>query len=202
MISKIRGKLLQKQEDKVIIDVGGICYQIDIPKSVYASLPEIDKEIELVIYEYLSIDKSKAVPVMIGFIDELQKDFFEKFITVSGIGPKSAIKAFQKPIASIAKAIEEGDIDFLTTLDGIGKQKAKQIVAYLQGKVGRFALLKEPEKIESFSKKEIIEEAKQILKRLQYQAKEIDEMIKKALEAKPNIENIEDLLNEIYKQRR
>jgi len=202
MISKIRGKLVKKQEDKVIIDVGGIYYQIDIPKSVYASLPEINKEIELVIYEYLSMDKSKAIPVMIGFIDELQKDFFEKFITVSGIGPKSAIKAFQKPIASIAKAIEEGDIDFLTTLDGIGKQKAKQIVAYLQGKVGRFALLKEPEKIESFSKKEIIEEAKQILKRLQYQAKEIDEMIKKALEAKPNIDNVEELLNEIYKQRR
>jgi len=202
MISKIRGKLVKKQEDKVIIDVGGIYYQIDIPKSVYASLPEINKEIELIIYEYLSMDKSKAIPVMIGFIDELQKDFFEKFITVSGIGPKSAIKAFQKPIASIAKAIEEGDIDFLTTLDGIGKQKAKQIVAYLQGKVGRFALLKEPEKIESFSKKEIIEEAKQILKRLQYQAKEIDEMIKKALEAKPNIDNVEELLNEIYKQRR
>ena len=202
MISKIKGRLVKKEEERVIIDVGGIYYQIDIPKSVYPALPAINKEAELVIYEYLSIDKSKAVPVMIGFIDELQKDFFEKFITVSGIGPKSAIKAFQKPIASIAKAIEDGDVDFLTTLDGIGKQKAKQIIAYLQGKVGRFALLKEPQKIESFSKKEIIEEAKQILKRLQYQAKEIDDMIKKALEAKPNIDNVEDLLNEIYRQRK
>ena len=202
MISKIKRRLVKKEEERVIIDVGGIYYQIVIPKSVYPALPAINKEAELVIYEYLSIDKSKAVPVMIGFIDELQKDFFEKFITVSGIGPKSAIKAFQKPIASIAKAIEDGDVDFLTTLDGIGKQKAKQIIAYLQGKVGRFALLKEPQKIESFSKKEIIEEAKQILKRLQYQAKEIDDMIKKALEAKPNIDNVEDLLNEIYRQRK
>ncbi|MCM8786753.1 MAG: Holliday junction branch migration protein RuvA [Candidatus Omnitrophica bacterium] len=203
MISKIKGKLIKKEENRLLIDVGGVCYEVDIPKTVYANLRSgINDEVELVVYHYFSMEKSKAIPVMIGFCDELEKDFFEKFISVSGIGPKGALKAFDKPIPQIAQAIEEGDIDFLTTLDGIGKQKAKQIIAYLQGKVGRFVLIKVPQEPLKLPKKEILEEAKQILKRLQYQTKEIEDMIKKAVEAKPAIDSVEELLNEIYRQRK
>ncbi|MCM8819745.1 MAG: Holliday junction branch migration protein RuvA [Candidatus Omnitrophica bacterium] len=203
MISKIKGRLVEKKENYLLIDVGGLYYEVDIPKTVYLNLSsEVNEDVELVIYHYLSMDKSKAIPVMIGFCNELEKDFFEKFISVSGIGPKGALKAFDKPIPQIAQAIEEGDIDFLTTLEGIGKQKAKQIVAYLQGKVGRFALIKSPQVSLKPPKKEILEEAKQILKKLQYQAKEIDDMIKKAVDAKPTISSVEELLNEIYRQRK
>ncbi len=203
MISRIKGRLIKKEKDHLVLEVGGIFYEVDIPPSVYNTLnKEIDAEVELVVYHYLNIEKNRGFPVMIGFLDDLQKEFFEKFITVSGIGPKSALRAFEKPIGRIAQAIEEADINFLSSLDGIGKQRAKQIVAYLQGKVGRFALLKEPKAAKPVAKKETVEEARQILRRLQYGVKEIEEMIKKALEAKPQIESIEDLLNEIYRQRK
>lgn len=80
-------------------------------------------------------------------------------------------------------------------------QKAKQIIASLQGKVGRFVLIKAEEQKLEKAKKEIIDEAREILKRLQYSAKEIDEMLKKASQAVSDIDNVEDFLNEIYRQR-
>ncbi len=203
MISRIRGNLVKKDENKAVIDIAGICYEVHIPKTVSGRLNQnSDGIVELVIYYYFNMDQNRGVPVMIGFVDDLEKEFFEKFISISGIGPKVALKAFDKPIALIARAIEDGDLAFLKTLDGIGIQKAKQIIASLQGKVGRFALLKSEKETRAPVKKEIIEEACGILKRLQYNSKEIDEMVKKALEAKPDIDNVEDLLNEIYRQRK
>lgn len=201
MISRIKGNLVKREDNRIVIDVGGICYEINIPLTVAGRLQESNGCVELVIYHYFNLDKHRGVPVLIGFIDELEREFFEKFIGISGIGPKVALKALDKPIPLIARAIEDGDIDFLKTLEGIGLQKAKQIVATLQGKVGRFALIKAEAHKKDSVKKEIVDEAKEILRRLQYSAREIEEMLKKASQAKPNIDNIEDFLNEIYRQR-
>jgi len=203
MIAKIRGQLIRKEENKAIIDVGGICYEINTPSTVSSRLLKNDNGfVELVVYHYFNMDKNRGIPVMIGFVDELEKEFFEKFISISGIGPKVALKAFEKPISQIAQAIEEGDLSFLKSLEGIGMQKAKQIIATLQGKVGRFALMRQDESKKSPVKKEIVEEASNILKRLQYSSKEIEDMVKKALHTKPEVDNTEDLLNEIYRQRK
>ncbi|MDD4955272.1 MAG: OB-fold domain-containing protein [Candidatus Omnitrophica bacterium] len=203
MIAKIRGQLVKKEENKAVVDVGGICYEINTPSTVSNRLLKTETGIvELVIYHYFSMDQNRGIPVMIGFVDELEKEFFEKFISISGIGPKVALKAFDKPISQIAQAIEDGDLDFLRSLEGIGNQKAKQIIATLQGKVGRFALMPIDECKKTPAKKEIVEEASNILRRLQYSSKEIEEMVKKALHTKPDIDNTEDLLNEIYRQRK
>lgn len=205
MIYKISGTLSQKDKDSVVIANGGIHYQVNIPHTVYLKLKEADQPVELIIYHYFSLTKNRGIPILIGFIEELEKEFFEKFISVSGVGPKAALRAFDKPIPLIAKAIEGGDVDFLTNLAGIGKQRAKQIVAHLQGKVGRFALLKdETQKLpdEDLMHKEAAQEARQILKRLQYKSKEINEMVKKALSVNPEVQTAEALLNEIYKQKK
>jgi len=203
MIAKIRGQLVKKEDNKTIVDVGGICYEINIPSTVSSRLLKNDSgAVELVIYHYFNMDQNRGIPVMIGFVDELEKEFFEKFIGISGIGPKVALKAFDKPISQIAQAIEDGDINFLKSLEGIGTQKAKQIIATLQGKVGRFALMRGEECKKVPAKKEIVEEASNILKRLQYSGKEIEDMVKKALHTRPEIDNTEDLLNEIYRQRK
>ena len=203
MIGRLRGKVLKKSKDKLFIDVSGICYEVYIPKTVGARLDNhLNGELSLVIYHYLHMDKNRYIPVLIGFMDELEKDFFEIFISVSGIGPKAAVKALDRPVSLVAKAIEEGDVGFLKGLAGIGVQKAKQIVAQLQGKVGRFALLKaeDEEKPQKEMNKEIVEQARQVLKRLQYSYKEIDSMIKKAFTTSSTIDSVESLLNEIYRK--
>ena len=202
MIYQIRGRLAKKEENRVVVDVAGIFYEIGVPRTVSQRLGKDSEEIELVIYHYFNLDKNRGTPVMVGFIEELERDFFEKFISVSGVGPKAALKAFDKPVARIAQAIEEGDDSFLQGLAGIGKQRAKQIIAHLQGKVGRFALIKEGQPLEEPLGKEVVAEAKEILKRLQYKSSEADSMIKRALEQKPQIDNSEELLNEIYRQRK
>ena len=86
--------------------------------------------------------------------------------------------------------------------EGIGLQKAKQIIATLQGKVGRFALLKAEEHKKEVINKEVIAEAKEVLKRLQYSSKEIDDMLVKASKISPQPQNVEELLNEIYRQKK
>lgn len=205
MICSIKGKLKKKNENSITIETNGLYYEIVIPKSVFLRLDKnIDEDIQLITYHYLNIDKNKGLPVLIGFLEELEKNFFEKFIGVSGVGPKAAIRAFDRPVSIIAKAIEDGDIEFLKTLAGVGKQKAKHIVAHLQGKVGRFALIKEEETAQyngKLAKREVLEEAKEILKRLQYNSKEAEDMIKKVLRLKPQIDSVEEFLNEIYRQR-
>lgn len=203
MIAKIKGKILSHQEDKVIIEANHFSYEVFLPKSISLKLADSCKtELELVTYCYLALTKSSAIPVLIGFFDNLEKDFFKVFTKVSGIGPRAALKAFDKPVPLIARAIEEGDLDFLTGLKGIGRQKARQIVAQLQGKVGRFALIRqEPVKKEKVTTdKEIINQAHQILRRLQYKAKEADSMIKKALQTNKHFSTVEGFLNEIYKK--
>lgn len=203
MIYQIRGKLIKKEKDRIIVDTGNIFYEISIPRTVFTRLGDTGGEtIELIIYHYFNIDKNKGIPVMVGFIDELERDFFEKFISVSGVGPKAALRAFDKPVTIIAQAIEKGDIDFLKTLVGIGKQRAKQIVAHLQDKVGRFALIKENGRAREPIQKEIVEEAKKILKRLQYNSRETEIMVQKALRIQPQIDSVEELLNEIYRQKK
>ena len=203
MIVGLRGRLVKKEQYSAVIAAGGFLYDVNLPLTVSQRLqPDAAGEVALIIYHYLHIEQSRGVPVMIGFLEELEKDFFEKFIGVSGIGPKAAVRAFEKPVPRIATAIEEGDVDFLTTLAGIGKQRAKQIVAHLQGKVGMFALIKQEEVAAETVKKEIVEEAKKVLRRLEYGAKEIDEMIKKATGQSQTIDTLEGLLNEIYRQRK
>ena len=204
MISRIRGKLEFKDENRLLVDVNGIVYEIAIPRTVCSkvSTAVIGDNIDLVVYSYLNIDQNRALWNMVGFSDELERDFFEKFISVSGVGPKAAIKAFDKPIAEIARAIEDGDINFLKTLSGIGPQRAKQIVAQLQGKVGRFALIREEHGLPAPKAGETIEEARQVLKRLGYNGKEIDEMTERVAKEKPQIDKLEDFLNEVYKQKK
>ncbi len=201
MICRIKGRLEKKEPHRLIVDVGGLFYEIFVPKTVASRITHAEKEpIELITYHYFNIDKSRGMPVMVGFLEELEKDFFEQFISVSGIGPKAALRAFDRPIAIIAQAIEKGDVEFLQTLDGVGKQRAKQIVAHLQGKVGRFALIKESEAAPFPAPKEIVLEAKEVLKRLQYNSREAEDMIQKALAAGSRFERVEELLNEIYRQ--
>ncbi len=202
MIYQIKGKLIKKSKEHVIVQLNNMLYRISIPETVSSNILPGQEEISLVIYHYINIDKNRGIPVLIGFLDELERDFFEKFISVSGVGPKAALKAFNKPVAQMAQAIEEGDTNFLKTLAGIGLQKAKQIIAHLQGKVGRFALMKEAKITYQTNNTEILEETKKILKRLQYNEKEITSMIESALKDTPDVTSSEELLNKIYQQKR
>lgn len=210
MIVQLNGKLVGKNETSLVVNVHGLFYEVMVPVSILQRIEQcVDKDghINLITYHYLHLDPSRGVPVLIGFLNEVERDFFLQFITVSGIGPRSAVKALNKPISEIAQAIDEGNINFLKTLPGIGLQRAKEIVAKLQGKVGKFGLIQDKAHAKTTLQpsapgmEEWQTEALEILMQLQYKKHEAVEMIHKALERSAAIHTAEDLLNEIYKQK-
>ncbi len=206
MIAKIRGKLVERREGLLLIDVGGICYEVLVPPTTLQRLDEgltPEGVVSLITYHYLQVEPARNTPVLIGFLSEVEKEFFEQFITVSGIGPRAALKALSEPISYIARAIDEGDMAFLKSLPGIGDQRARLIIAKLQNKVGKFGLVKDTRITARPDKAgDIEEEALAVLTQLQYKRPEAEGMIRKAMQRKSGISSTEELLNEVYRQRK
>ncbi|MFH1441291.1 MAG: Holliday junction branch migration protein RuvA [Candidatus Omnitrophota bacterium] len=206
MIARICGKIIEKGTNHILIDMNGITYQVLIPQAVMQRLDENisqDEKINFITYHYYQVEPSRSIPVLIGFLNEIEKEFFESFITVSGIGPRAAVRALNQPISLIAKAIDDANIDFLKSLPGIGQQRAKEIVAKLQNKVGKFGLIQDNKvKEKDIKTRDIQDESLAVLLQLDYKKQEAVEMIKKALQRSPDLETTEGLLNEVYKQRK
>jgi Holliday junction DNA helicase RuvA len=198
--------LREKRENSVLIEVNGLSYEVFVPEVILRALDESTGEqnaIELVTYHYVQMDTMRGVPFLVGFFNDIEREFFERFISVSGIGPKAAIKALKLPISVIAKAIDEGNLSLLKSLPGVGEQRAKEIIAKLQGKIGKFGLIQDEHVTELPETSEDIQhEALQVLLQLQYNKTEAKRMIADVITNNPKIKTAEELLNEIYKQKK
>ncbi len=209
MISQISGVVESISENALTIQVSGLSYEVFIPTAILRNLDgKIQRQgpITLTTFHYYQTDQSKSIPILIGFANRMEKEFFEKFITVSGVGPKAALKALSQPIADIAQAIDAADLAFMKSLPGIGEQRAKEIIAKLQGKMGRFGLMRgsasEGSAVRSASVSPAAEdEALDVLLQLQYKRDEAKEMIRKACARKSGLSSAEDILNEVYRQK-
>ncbi len=206
MISRITGQIIQINDFAALLSVGGISYEILVPAPILQRLNEHKDQngnVTFTTYHYFQLTQSSGTPVLVGFLNEIEKDFFLQIITVSGIGPRAAVKALNKPFSEISRAISDGDINYLKTLPGIGPQKAKEIVAKLQSKVGKFGLIRDQNLLPQTTAPTLgwAEEALSVLLQLQYKRTEAQEMIDKALKRTSGISSVEELLNEIYKQR-
>ncbi len=203
MIAGLQGKLHSLVDNTVILDCHGVHYEVLVPLSVAQRLDKVkdaSDNISLITYHYLQVTQSSATPMLVGFLNTIERDFFLEFIKVSGIGPRAAAKALNKSIGEIAQAIDHGDTKYLTSLPGIGAQRAKEIVAKLQGKMGKFTLMRDAVTAPSTHPglDDIKEEALAILLQLQYKRLEAEAMIDKALQKKSSVATSEDLLNLIY----
>lgn len=206
MISYISGKIKRKTAESLFLKVNDIVYEVLIPKAIMNVLENDFPEgasLDLVTYHYLHVESSRSKPVLIGFLNEIEKEFFEQFITVSGVGPKAAVRALSLPISEIAEAIDAANMGLLKTLPGIGGQRAREIVAKLQGKVGKFCLIQDRVDSETVPplKEDIQREAVAVLLQLQYKSSEAKEMIKKAIEGNSQLATVEEILNHVYRQK-
>lgn len=206
MITQIEGKFVESGDNWISLDVNGLVYEVWAAKSVIQGLDlgAPGARVKLITYHYLQSDPSRSLPVLIGFNNKIEREFFEKFITVSGIGPKAALRALSVPISQIAQAIDASDLAFLKTLPGVGEQRAREIVAKLQGKVGRFGLIRDGSGSILPRDKEEEDfkiEALSVLLQLQYKRDEARQMIDRAVQKNPKIKTVEELLNEVYRQR-
>jgi Holliday junction DNA helicase RuvA len=202
MFSRISGTLIARGPESVLIEAGGLGYEIVMPPSVANKLPAAGgTAVVLEIYAQLQIDGNSGRFTYFGFSNAIEREFFEALISVASIGPKSAARAFSAPMARIARAIEDGDHAYLRTLPGIGQQKARDIVAKLQGKVTRFLLIQDAPAHERRAIPDFAAEALAVLVQLAYKRTEAEDMIATTLKAAPHIADAETLLAEIYRRR-
>jgi Holliday junction DNA helicase RuvA len=203
--ARIDGTLRERGENTVLIEVAGLSYSIMLPGCVADKVASIaiGEPLRLEIFSYLQIDGNRGAVNYVGFTNTVERDFFEALLTVASIGPKTAARACSRPMAENATTIDEGDHATLRRLPGIGAQKAKDIIAKLQGKVSRFGLIQgERDGKRPALHPDFAAEAIEVLLQLQYRRAEVERIAAEAMAANKDIANAEDLLAEIYRQQR
>jgi len=205
VFSKIKGTLVERGSDRVVLETAGLGYEIVLPPCVAEKVPaHTGAPVELEVYAHLQLDGNAGRYTFFGFTNAIEREFFEALLSVASIGPKSAARAFAMPMTRIARAIDEGDFATLRTLPGIGQQKARDIVAKLQGKVARFLLIQPAQPHAAEPKRampDFAEEALAVLLQLEYKRGEAEAMVAETLERNPQIADAERLLAEIYRSR-
>jgi len=204
MFSRITGAVVERSESTVLLDTGGgLAYEVVLPPCVADKLRDSDSTpVTLEIYPTFALEGNSGRFTFFGFTNAIEREFFEALISVASIGPRTAARAFAVPMARIAGAIDAGDHAFLRTLPGIGQQKARDIVAKLQGKVTKFLLIRDAEPRAEQTIPGFAEEALAVLLQLEYKRGEAEAMISQTLERGPQIRETEELLTEIYRTKR
>ena len=200
--SRIAGTLVERIGDAVVIDTGGLGYEIVVPPCVAEKLPtKPGSPLTLEVYAVVNLDGNSGRFSYYGFTNAIEREFFEALSSVASIGPRSAARAFSQPMSSIARAIDRGDYTALKSLPGIGQQKARDIVAKLQGKVAKFLLIQDAPPAPEAEIPDFAAEALAVLLQLEYKRGEAEAMIRETLEAGPALADAEALLAEIYRRR-
>ena len=146
MISRIRGRALDWHDDTQSVEIdtgteaGGLVYEVRLPTAVWMSLEDHRPDL-LDLYTHYHVPDRAPVPVLIGFLRPIERDFFRKLIGVPQMGVGKAQQALAASVSTIAQAIEAEDRRTLTQLPGIGPRQADRIIADLKGKVVEEALL-------------------------------------------------------------
>lgn len=147
MIEYLRGKLLVKDAEHILIEVNGVGYGLDIPLSTYNALPRAGDTAELFVFTYVRDEAFK----LFGFQTEEERDIFEVLINTSGIGPKMSLGILSSfSIGDFAAAVLNKDLAALTRIPGIGKKTAERLVVELKDKMERFSFA-QPEALAKMS---------------------------------------------------
>jgi Holliday junction DNA helicase RuvA len=132
MIALLRGTLLEKHPNQVIVEASGVGYDVLIPISTYSALPEAGSEVRLRIYTHVREDAL----ALFGFLTSEEKTIFEKLISVSGIGPSLAVKVLSgMSTADLIPAIRNGSVEHLVRIPGVGRKTAERMVLELKDKL-------------------------------------------------------------------
>ncbi len=202
MIGYLEGRMIKKEEDRILLLVNHVGYEILLPANVMSTIGNVDNDEMISLYIYYYQTERQPKPTLIGFNLEAEKEFFQYFISVEAIGPMKAVKAMTIPAREIARAIEDKDDKKLTKLSGIGKRTAQKIIATLEGKVGKFVLINSGDEKTQVNEPEgdYVETVRDVLiSQLGYKPADAGRMIGEAIERNKEISTPEDLFDEVYK---
>jgi holliday junction DNA helicase RuvA len=144
MIGHLRGRLVDKRPNQLLVDVSGVGYQVNIPLSTFYALGELRDEITLLVHTHLREDSL----ALYGFLTAREKQFFELLLSASGVGPALALRILSgMSVDELVPAIRQSDLARLTRIPGVGKKTAERIVVELRDKLAAMKV-SEPERAE------------------------------------------------------
>jgi Holliday junction DNA helicase RuvA len=174
MIGSLRGKLIEKRPSQVLIDIGGVGYQVQIPLSTFASLGALHADTSLLIHTHVREDQI----TLYGFVAAREKQCFELLISASGVGPSLALKILSgMSIEELVPAIRKGDIAQLVRIPGVGRKTAERIVVELRDKL---AVVDVPEAHKPSTRSQLESDVASALVNLGYDTKSVERVIEKS----------------------
>ena len=206
MITKLTGVLLALTETSATIGVEPFEYDVFVPDFTRRHLQmNLGQKVSLHTIQYIDGNPQKGgrmTPRLIGFNNDIERQFFELFCSVPGLGVKKARRAMVRPVKDIANAIEQQDVKSLTTLPGIGAAMAEKIVAQLRRKMGKFALLVQGDTgdDETSVERSIVDETYQILLALGHSESDARKLLEVPTSSKKSFKDVEALLQAVYEQ--
>ncbi|HAM39212.1 MAG: Holliday junction DNA helicase RuvA [Elusimicrobia bacterium RIFOXYC2_FULL_34_12] len=135
MIAQLTGTLVSKKKNKIIVDIGGIGYELTVSLSTYSELPAENSKVKILTFQHIREDYVE----LFGFSTQLEKEFFKLLISVSGIGPKTAMEILSNTsLSGFKRAIVSGDLKTISNIKGIGKKTAEKLIFELKDKIREF----------------------------------------------------------------
>ncbi|NQT14059.1 MAG: Holliday junction DNA helicase RuvA [Planctomycetes bacterium] len=204
MITKITGTLVALADDTLTLAQGGFEYEVLIPEFTRRQLQaEVSRDVSLHTIEYLEGNpmQGRMTPRLIGFLTAVEREFFELFCSVDGVGVRKALRAMVRPVKEVATAIEDQDAKALAGLPGIGPAMSERIIAKLRRKVPKFALMvAHKEAREADVRPDVIAETFEVLRTLGHTETDARRLMDAALSTKKKYNDVQTLLQAIYQQ--
>ena len=200
MIGYLEGKLLKKGDDRILVLANQIGYEILLPAYVMDTFRAKSVGDDVSLYIYYHQTERQPKPVLIGFNLEVEKEFFQYFISVEAVGVLKAIRALTIPVREIARAIEAKDVSKLKRLKSIGDRTARKIIATLEGKMDKFALIQPSQKVETPGTEDLSQQVFDVLvQQLGYKTTAAKQMVIDAMKRNKAISTPEELFEEVYR---
>jgi holliday junction DNA helicase RuvA len=185
MIGSLRGKLIEKRPNQILVDINGVGYQVQIPLSTFASLGALHTETSLLIHTHVREDQL----TLYGFVTARERQCFELLISASGVGPSLALKILSgMSIEELVPAIRKGDLAQLVKIPGVGRKTAERIVVELRDKL---VVIDVPDAGKSSTRSQLEEDVASALSNLGYDTKSVERAIEKSRAASgPDFEKL------------
>ena len=203
MITKISGQLAAVDDDRLTLAIDAFEYEVLIPDLVRRQLAgRTGETISLHTMEYIegNATQGKMIPRLVGFLTTIEREFFDMFCSVDGVGVKKALRAMGRPVQDIAKLIEEQDTSGLSSLPGIGAAMAERIIAKLRRKMSKFALLVAQPTYEAEVERDVVKDTFEILRTLGHSDADAKRLLDAVLATKKKYKDVDALLNAVYQQ--
>lgn len=204
MITKITGQLAALRDNTLTLGIEAFEHEVLIPEFTRRQLQgELNQTVSLHTIEYLEGNpmQGRMTPRLVGFLSEAEREFFELFCEVDGVGVKKALRAMVRPVKEVATAIEEQDAKTLASLPGIGPAMAERIIAKLRRKVPKFALMADRrEQREAEVEPDVVSETFHLLRGLGHSESEARRLLDAALDSKKKFKDVQGLIEAIYQQ--